>query len=153
MNYKIILKLKRVIWICKHICHCDRFIFYIWLRVFHNSNKSILLTLIKFMFNCSTYYLGPLATQLTAALPFSMRTSSLRCFLDFAWFIQPSNTSPLMTILSRQEYIDLADRWLFVLTWFWTKTKIEHTVEPLGTDTPLLRTVSNVLTKLSYIFF
>ena len=58
-----------------------------------------------------------------------------------------------MAILSRQEYIDLADRWLFVLTWFWMKTKIEHTVESLGTDTPLLRTVSNVLTKLSYIFF
>ena len=62
-------------------------------------------------------------------------------------------TSPLMTILSRQEYIDLAYRWLFVLTWFWTKTKIGHTVEPLDTDTPLLRTVFNVLTKLSYIFF
>ena len=32
---------------CKHICHCDRFIFYLWLWVFHNSNKSKLLTLIK----------------------------------------------------------------------------------------------------------
>ena len=27
------------------------------------------------MFNCSTYYLGLLASKLTAALPFSMRTS------------------------------------------------------------------------------
>ena len=44
--------------------------------MFHNSNKSKLLTLIKFMFNCSTYYLGLLASKLTAVLPFSMRTSS-----------------------------------------------------------------------------
>ena len=32
---------------CKHICHRDRFIFYITLWVFHNANKSKLLTLIK----------------------------------------------------------------------------------------------------------
>ena len=41
---------------CKHICHYDRFIFCITFWVFHNSNKSKLLTLIKkiHMFNCST---------------------------------------------------------------------------------------------------
>ena len=32
---------------CKHICHRDRFIFYITLWVFHNASKSKLLTLIK----------------------------------------------------------------------------------------------------------
>ena len=48
----------------KHICHCDRFIFYISLWVFHNSNKSKLLqTLIKkkiHMLNCSTNCLCPI---------------------------------------------------------------------------------------------
>ena len=43
---------------CKNICHCDRFIFYIRLWEFHNSNKSKLLTLIKniHMFKCSTNF-------------------------------------------------------------------------------------------------
>ena len=49
--------------------------------MFHNSNKSKLLTLIKFVFNYSTYHLGLLASQLTAALPFSMRTSRLNSSL------------------------------------------------------------------------
>jgi len=31
--------------------------------------------------------------------------------------------------------------------------QFQNTVEPLGTDTSLLRTVSNVPTKFSYIFF
>ena len=55
--------------------------FFISLLVFHNYNKSKLITLIKFMFNCSTYYHGLLASQLTAALPFSMRTSSWIFFI------------------------------------------------------------------------
>ena len=47
---------------CKNICHRDWFIFYITLWVFHNSNKSKLLTLIKkiHMFNCSTNCLCPI---------------------------------------------------------------------------------------------
>ena len=47
---------------CKNIWHRDRFIFYITLWVFHNSNKSKLLTLIKkiHMFNCSTNCLCPI---------------------------------------------------------------------------------------------
>ena len=51
---------------CKNICHRDWFIFYITLWVFHNSNKSKLLTLIKkiHMFNCSTNCLCPFASQL-----------------------------------------------------------------------------------------
>ena len=66
---------------CKNICHRDGFIFYITLWVFHNSNKSKLLrTLIKKKFICSTVLQTVFvlfALQLTAALPFSMRTSSL----------------------------------------------------------------------------
>ena len=61
---------------CKHICHRDRFIFYITLWVFHNSNKS----LNKKEFICSTVLQTVFvlfASQLTAALPFSMRTSSI----------------------------------------------------------------------------
>ena len=42
---------------CKHIRHSDRFIFYISLWVFHNSNKS---NLKIHMFNCSTYCLCPI---------------------------------------------------------------------------------------------
>ena len=47
---------------CKNICHRDWLIFYITLWVFHNSNKSKLLTLIKkiHMFNCSTNCLCPI---------------------------------------------------------------------------------------------
>ena len=61
---------------CKHICHCDRFIFCILLWVHHNS---MLLTLRK-KFICSTVLhtvFVLFASQLTAALPFSMRTSSI----------------------------------------------------------------------------
>ena len=82
---------------CKNICHRDWFIFYITLGVFHNSHKCKLLTLIK-KFICSTVVqtvvvlfasqlipcsrerlkgLCSQGTQLTAAPPFSMRTSSL----------------------------------------------------------------------------
>ena len=56
----------------------DRFIFYITLGVFHNASKSKLLTLIKKLI-CSTVLQTVFvlfASQLTAALPFSMRTSS-----------------------------------------------------------------------------
>ena len=64
---------------CKHICHRDRFIFYNTLWVFHNANKSKLLTLTKKEFICSTVLQTVFvlfASQLTAALPFSMRASS-----------------------------------------------------------------------------
>ena len=57
------------------ICHCDRFIFCILLWVHHNS---MLLTLRK-KFICLTVLhtvFVLFASQLTAALPFSMRTSS-----------------------------------------------------------------------------
>ena len=70
---------------CKHIYHCDRFIFYISLWVFHNSNKSKLLTLIKKKFICSTVLhtvFVLFASQLTAALPFSMSTSSQQSILE-----------------------------------------------------------------------
>ena len=40
---------------CKHICHCYRFISYISLWVFLNSNKSKLLTLIKNSYNCERF--------------------------------------------------------------------------------------------------
>ena len=56
--------------------------------MFHNSNKSKLLTLIKFMFNSSTYYLGLLALELTAALHFSMRPSSLQFSYVISYLIQ-----------------------------------------------------------------
>ena len=65
---------------CKNICHRDGLIFWITPWVFHNSKKSKLLqTLIK-KFTCSTVLQTVFvlfALQLTAALRFSMRTSSL----------------------------------------------------------------------------
>ena len=70
---------------CKHICHCDRFIFCILLWVHHNS---MLLTLRK-KFICSTVLhtvFALFASLLTAALPFSMRTSSLLSRLVIFFF-------------------------------------------------------------------
>ena len=64
---------------CKHICHRDRFIFYITLWVFHNASKSK-----KKEFICSAVLQTVFvlfASQLTAALPFSMRTSSYVLFM------------------------------------------------------------------------
>ena len=77
MNYKIMLKHGESVSECKHICHCDRFIFCILLLVHHNS---MLLTLRK-KFICLTVLRTVFvlfASQLTAVLPFSMRTSSLK---------------------------------------------------------------------------
>ena len=73
---------------CRHICHHDRFIFYTTLWVFHNASKSKLLTLIKKEFICSTVLQTVFvlfASQLTAALPFSMRTSSYTLLLLFTF--------------------------------------------------------------------
>ena len=75
---------------CKHICHRDRFFSYITLWVFHNSNKSKLLTVIKriHMFNCSTNCLCPIRIATNGSTSFSMRTSSR---LVSSYFI-PSTT-------------------------------------------------------------
>ena len=76
MNYKSCWNFGESVSECKHICHCDRFIFCILLWVHHNS---MLLTLRK-KFICSTVLhtvFVLFASQLTAALPFSMRTSSI----------------------------------------------------------------------------
>ena len=72
----------------------------------------------------------------------------------------------LPVVLSEDDFLLEKDKLIHLkLTVFFTLSRswaifqkfedksVENTVEPLGTDTSLLQTVSNVPTKFSYIFF
>ena len=106
---------------CKHICHCDRFIFCILLWVHHNS---MLLTLRK-KFICSTVLhtvFVLFASQLTAALPFSVRTSSLLSRLVHCFF------KLLKTLVS----IESLSNFLCLAAWYGKEWRPEAVVLDAG---------------------